>query len=465
MYGVPDLPATSLAAAAVGAASLSSSAAVAATTPWPPPTPRPHHAEAAAPGHRAPTLLDTREMPVMVAADGAGGAAGGGSQRQLLQMLHTACWPSARWLDALAAAATAQLHMAGFGAQSLGIVLWSLAGLGYSPRPGWLQPWLQRTEQLVWDFRPANLASVLCALSAWGEVPAGGAAGALRAAAVRLLPSMGPRELQLTASALAQLCEVPPPPSPPPPPEAEAAGREKQPGAGGQGWIRRSDGGRRTEGGQYGSRQMRGHSATGRSSSSGSSGGYVGLFVPLQVEGASTPSPAPSTSHQRRHRRVEARVEKLLVQRAVQVSYSYNPRHMARMLRLLALRLGCLRGLSELRALLDGHAVHLEGVVTAAERRRRRRRHRGSQLGNAVDVAALTSDGEEYGRGLPGIGGTDGFAVRPRRRELHELGLAALDAVRAATPAGSTAMSDEAAAALLPVRWWRAYLAALKISN
>ncbi|KXZ54241.1 hypothetical protein GPECTOR_5g331 [Gonium pectorale] len=120
-----------------------------------------------------------------------------------------ACWPSAAWLAALAAAATAQLRSPSFRAQSLGIMLWSLAGLGYVPPPGWLTPWLHRAVELQADFRPPNLVSVLCALSAWGQLPAGRPGAALRSVAVRLLPDMGPRELQLAASALAQLCSLP----------------------------------------------------------------------------------------------------------------------------------------------------------------------------------------------------------------------------------------------------------------
>ncbi|GFR47736.1 hypothetical protein Agub_g9501, partial [Astrephomene gubernaculifera] len=53
--------------------------------------------------------------------------------RLLLTTLHTACWPGPAWLDALAAAATSQLTSPAFRAQNLGIILWSLAGLGYRP--------------------------------------------------------------------------------------------------------------------------------------------------------------------------------------------------------------------------------------------------------------------------------------------------------------------------------------------
>ncbi|GLC41989.1 hypothetical protein PLESTM_001274200 [Pleodorina starrii] len=446
-----------------------------------------------------------------------------GATPPLLQLLHTGCWPGPRWLEALASAAASRLHSPDFRAQSLGMVLWSLAGLGYSPPPGWLQPWLRRAAELSWDFRPANLVSVLCALSAWGELPDGRPAAALRAATARLLPAMGPRELQLTASALAQLCELPPPPS----------------GGGG--------GGRLVGGG---GRDGRGGGVTGgrRGGRGGGDGaGDVGLFVPMpdgsgagdrggggggnrrgggnqtaaaaavavldrravlrdnegkdgeeegEEEGeglGSRPSTSslPRASLPPRYRLLEPRLGALLVQRAAQVSYSYSPRHMARMLRLLALRLRCLEDLEDFRAVLYGHAVHLEGIAAAGRRRQRRRsrrRHRGPQGRNVTDAAASTvrSPGEGEGRRrrpTPGTGdvsgsdlyGRDGVlrAGLTRRRELRELAAVALDAARAVAAAaagagggggGAAPLSDEAAAALLPSRWWRAYLAALEAS-
>ncbi|GIM16204.1 hypothetical protein Vretimale_18874, partial [Volvox reticuliferus] len=442
----------------------------------------------------------------------------------MLLMLHTRCWPSTRWLDALAGAATARLYTPGFRAQSLGILLWSLAGLGYSPQPGWLQPWLRRAEELVGDFRANNLTSVLCALSAWGELPVGSPAVALRATLLRLLPTMGARELQLTASALAQLCELPPSS---PPVVSDVKGTE-EPTLTNRRRDERTMGGRKLSPG-------RGRSSTNRHkdsrNSSGSAGGVVGLFVPLsqpsrveevqpvvggdphvvrsRVEGPVGsvmsrrpdrndrndqyddgedegevkegnngcdlgPGVRPPGQRQRlvmpRHRRLEPRIEQLLVQRAVQVSYNYSPRHMARMLRVLVLRLGCIRDFADLQALLLGNAMHLEAVVAEPLRRRRQRRHRRRRDDSAAgkdreneDAVTPRTDHSAAAAAASGDVEVGWDRDLARRRELRELATVVLDAVRAVAPKGAS-LSDEEAAMLLPMRWWRAYLTALEAS-
>jgi hypothetical protein len=70
--------------------------------------------------------------------------------------------------------------------------------------------------------------SVLCALSTWSALPPPGASAVLRRAALRLLPGMAQRELLLAASALAQLCGLPPQPTQQPRADAQPTGRRGQ---------------------------------------------------------------------------------------------------------------------------------------------------------------------------------------------------------------------------------------------
>ncbi|GIL58973.1 hypothetical protein Vafri_13971 [Volvox africanus] len=497
----PEPPATSLAAAAV--ASTSALTANPATKWQPPPSlPLPYQPSAAfldplPPFSSSSSPLTTLPSSSRLSADSPEEPSTSAmadvcddmpnESTPMILMLHTCCWPSTRWLDALAAAATARLYTPGFRAQSLGMLLWSLAGLGYRPQTGWLQPWLRRAAELVGDFRANNLTSVLCALSAWGEMPVGIPAAALRTTLLRLLPTMGARELQLTASALAQLCELPPC-QPTEVADVKGLGKPTPTDRGGDG---------RTMGREFspgrGSSSISGISIRSRKSrdSSGGADGSVGLFVPVsQVSDArdvkhgdvgpdSGRGVRPTGQMQRlvmpRHRRLEPRIEKLLVQRAVQVSHSYNPRHMARMLRLLVLRLRCIGDLADLQALLLGNAMHLEAVVAEPSQRRRWQRRRHRRWRYDTDSASSGKNRGNEGRGIPEGGHSAAAAAAGRgvevgwdldltqERELRELAAAALDAARAVGPRG-TSLSDEEAAMLLPGRWWRAYLTVLDAS-
>lgn len=127
----------------------------------------------------------------------------------LLAVLPVA-WPSQAWLHALARACHPLLPA--FGARELGLTLWALLGLGYRPPAGqqWLQPWLRRAARVSGDLRPANVASLACAMVACGELPEEvRVAGALRRAALRAVPDAQPRELRLLMQALAALAARP----------------------------------------------------------------------------------------------------------------------------------------------------------------------------------------------------------------------------------------------------------------
>ncbi|KAG2431570.1 hypothetical protein HXX76_009584 [Chlamydomonas incerta] len=471
---------------------------------------------------------------------------GQGQQRQherqprLLDRLHVGCWPGPEWLEALASASAAQLHRYSFRAQSLGIILWALADLGYSPPPGWLQPWLRRAAELEHDFRAQNLVSLLRALATWREAPDGAASAALRRCALRLLPSMPPRELQLAASALARLAEVPEPqpPASPPAPDAGALAPPASPAA------RSGRGG----GGGHGGRGGRGRgepqpapglfvvmdAAVARpeaaaASSQGSNEGAGGAAVAAGGAGGARP-----------HRTLDWEVGALLVARAVQVSPAYSLHHLAGLLRtLLALRLhlpppprppspspatGSSRGResgpgprpnlpASAPALAPAATTRLAagdtGVSAAADRQQGGSGRLDAAALQALllgSVPALEALQRGAGNGLDadadGGGGGGGARRRRsterwravRRSELRELGTAALEAARAVVAAaaaaadggrgsqgggngggargvtgesggregGELAEVERAAAALLPARWWREYVAALR---
>ncbi|KAG2490118.1 hypothetical protein HYH03_011424 [Edaphochlamys debaryana] len=433
----------------------------------------------------------------------------GPPQAPLLLSLHTACWPSGAWQDSLASVATFHLPSAAFRPQSLGILLWSLASLGYVPPPGWLQPWLARSVALEPGFWAENLVSVLCALSAWRHVPAQHApAAALRRAAVRLVPRMGHRELALAASALAQLCELPPLG-----PDGEAVGSEGAAGAGGAEAGRR--GGRQadTGGAAGGSGSGRGRGRGGRGGRDGRGGvadsaaGRAALepelFVEIQDPGSSSAEASGSAAGRRRNRDLDPGVAEALVARAARVSSSYSPGHMAALLRTLTTRLGCHVDLRTVRQMLEGHAVQLEALArslaASSPSASSARQRRGAGTRGAADGRGRTPDGVWSRRALVA------------RKELQQLLSVVLDTARAAaaleaapgadaalhgprqakgrrSQGGATAgpgsgadgsergegavagaagvggggvLSDEEVAALLPARWWRAFVAAL----
>lgn len=390
----------------------------------------------------------------------------------LAASLHTCCWPGPTWLEALASCATDQLYDRGFGAQNLGMVLWSLAGLGYRPRPGWLDTWVDRVGELARDFRPENTVSVLCALSTWRELPYSDTAEVdLRDVVERTVPAMGCRELQLAAAALAVLCELPP----------QLAVEE---GLDGEGRKGRAAWGRGAAGGRRGGRQAaRGGRGNGR--------GREGLFVPVPggvpewvigggrgsragVDGGGGGATAATATADAafqgggggRQRGLHPAVARLLVERAVEVAGGYGPRRMGQVLRLLVVRLGCPVGQSELRDLLGTHAVGLEAMARARVRGREggggrgleedqgrvrgalRRRALRDLLEAVVEVAGVVAGQEASGRGVGGAALGRGVMAGGGRV-----------GGEAGTGVGLGWLGEEELVRLVPPRWWRAYLA------
>ncbi|GFR47737.1 hypothetical protein Agub_g9502, partial [Astrephomene gubernaculifera] len=182
------------------------------------------------------------------------------------------------------------------------------------------------------------------------------------------------------------------------------------------------------------------------------------------------------------HRHLDPRVAQLLVDRTVQLSQSYSPRQMAQMLQLLFLRLDCYSsapaaapapaiitthlspdaGLAALQQILYGNAVYLErlaGRSAVQLRQQQQPQQQGRQIRRR-----LTS--------------------RRLRDAVRELGAAALESVKTLAAAGAGAgtgeeteaggsrgrgwgrgrLGDEGAAALLPRRWWRVYLAVMEVA-
>ncbi len=392
-------------------------------------------------------------------------------EASLAASLHTCCWPGPAWLDALASCATDQLYDRGFGAQNLGMILWSLAGLGYRPRPGWLDPWMDRVGELARDFRPENTVSVLCALSTWQELPYSGstAEADLRDVVERTVPAMGCRELQLAAAALAVLCELPPPPI------AAEEGPEGEGRKGAVAWGRGAAGGRRS----------------GRQAAPGGRGkgrGRDGLFVPVPSGvpeavagsgrgsragggagggGATSAAAAFQGAGGGRHRGLHPAVARLLVRRAVEVAGGYGPRRMGQVLRLLVVRLGCPVGRQELGELLRSHAVGLEamargrgreggegggmdeeGRVTGALRRRALR----ELLEAVMEVAGVVASGG-------GAAGSRDAGDAPLGRAVVEGGERVGGDAGAGAGVGAGGLGEEQLVRLVPPRWWRAYLA------